>query len=220
MDCIYKEICKDTCNETFCVKKYKLDYLFNEGLISETQRRHIPLRLDKNKVDLEAFKELQQIETNIKDFVDNGKNLYLHSTICGNGKTLWSLRLIQRYIESVWYMSDLDCRCLFINVPRFLLEIKNNISEKSNYVNHIRKNIYIADIVIWDDIGNKAITQFESDNLLSMIDGRINLGKANIFNSNLSDEEMHQYLGDRLASRIVNLSKNIEFHGADKRGLF
>ena len=62
-------------------------------------------------------------------------------------------------------------------------------------------------------------TEFETTNLLSLIESRINSGKTNIFTSNLSNEELHIALGDRLASRICNLDYNIELHGGDKRSI-
>jgi DNA replication protein DnaC len=53
--------------------------------------------------------------------------------------------------------------------------------------------------------------------LLSYIDGRIALGKSNIFTSNLGEEALYAALGDRLASRICHMSQVIEFRGSDKR---
>ena len=43
--------------------------------------------------------------------------------------------------------------------------------------------------------------------------------KSNFFTSNLTDEELHQALGDRLSSRILGTSYNFEFKGYDKRGI-
>ena len=119
----------------------------------------------------------------------------------------------------MWLKSSLRCRALFINVPRFLLSLKENISERSDYVAHIKENILTCDIVIWDDIATKQTSIFESEHLYSMIEARIAEGKSNIFTSNLTAEEMHKALGDRLYSRIVNLSQDIELKGSDKRGI-
>ena len=68
-------------------------------------------------------------------------------------------------------------------------------------------------------LGTKNSTVYEGEHLLSIIESRISGGKANIFTSNLNDQELHNSLGDRLASRICNSGLNIEFHGGDKRGL-
>lgn len=218
-DCWLKEECNQKDCDTFCMKKFKLDYLYKEALISNSQRKYLPLRIDADGTDATEFDKLKSIENNIEDFIKRGDNLYIHSTNAGNGKSSWSLRLIQTYFNQIWYKSVLRCKALFINVPRFLIALKDNISEKNDYVAHIKENFLSADIVVWDDIATKQTTTFESENLYSMIEARIAEGKSNIFTSNLTNKEMHQALGDRLYSRIVNLSVDIELRGADKRGV-
>ncbi len=204
------------CND-FCMKHYKLNYLYEQALIPLPQRYHIDLRVDKDGSDNEAFQTLKDIELKILGFVEAGNWLWIHSSIAGNGKSSWALRMIEAYFNKIWFKSELKCRALFINVPRFLLALKANLSEKNDYITHIQENIVEADIVVWDDIATKSSTVFEAENLLSMIDLR--MGKTNIFTSNLNGEEMHKALGDRLYSRICNYSYDIELKGADKRSL-
>ena len=218
-DCWLKDRCNHTDCNRFCMRHFKLDNLYEKALIPHHLRKHLNLVVDKDMTDLKEFKYLSQLCKDIVNFVDQGNNVYIHSTICGNGKTSWALRIIESYFDQIWIDSDLSCRALFINVPRFLLAIKEDISEKSDYVRFIRNNISKADIVVWDDVGTKTTTSFESETLLSMIDQRQSLGKSNVFTSNLSKKEMHDYLGDRLFSRICNMSIDIELHGGDKRGL-
>lgn len=214
---------KDSCNHrdcnVFCMKFFKLSVLYDKALITLPQRKYINLRIDKDKKDLGSFTELKNIEENISAFISEGKNLYIHSQIAGNGKTSWALRLVNSYFNAIWCTSRLECRALFINVPRFLLALKDNISQQSEYIQHIKDNVLTADVVIWDDIGTKAATSFEAEHLLSMIDTRIADGKSNIYTSNLSQEEIHEILGDRLTSRIVNASLDIVLYGNDKRVL-
>ena len=127
--------------------------------------------------------------------------------------------MLQSYIGKIWFKSDLRCRVLFINVPRYLISLKESITTPSEYVDHIKKNIFNADIVVFDEIGIKAATTFEFENLLNFINTRIDLGKSNIYTSNLTAAELNDRLGSRLYSRIINMSVDIELHGADKRGL-
>ena len=159
------------------------------------------------------------IENNIIDFVDNGKNLFIYSYGVGCGKTSWAIRLVQSYFNNIWYKTELKCKALFINVPKFLLSLKDNISNKNEYIEHIKNNVLEADLVVWDEVGTKGLTQFEHENLLSLINTRIDMGKSNIYTSNMRPEELKELLGDRLYSRIVKLSIEIEFKGQDKRGL-
>lgn len=202
------------CNQP-CIKRIKLDFYYKEGLITDKQRRKIKFIPDEK--DKETFEYLTNILKNIVRFVKQGGNLYIHSKQCGNGKTSIALRLAQSYLNTIWPTSDLVCKVLFINVPRYLIEIKNNISERSEYIEHIRKNVLVADLVIWDDIGTKGLTQFEHENVLSLINARLDAGKANIYTSNLSKDELHESVGDRLYSRVYQLSDDVELFGDDYR---
>lgn len=226
MNCIYERNCKkyvkaecDLNERGFCIKQFKIDELKKAALISQRQSQYMMLRLDEDKTDLEAFSKLKNIELNIEDFVNNGFNLYIYSTTPGNGKTSWSLRLLNAYIERIWYKSELKCRALFINVPKLLISLKDNISQKSEYISHIKENILEADLVVWDDVATKDFTQFETDNVLNWINNRIDSGKANIYTSNLGGAYLKESVGERLYSRIFNASDVVEFKGKDKRGL-
>lgn len=230
VDCIIKDTCKlydndkDICpyvnNEIkVCMRKYKINYLLDQALLSDAQKIRKALLLDVNKIDLQAFTDLNIIKNDIVSFAKNGDNIYIYSKIPGNGKTSWAIKLIQSYINKIWAESQLTCRVLFINVPKFLLSLKASISNQSDYIDHINKYVNSADIVVWDDIGTKVATEFEHEHLLSLIDSRLLDNKANIFTSNIIPNELSGFIGDRLASRIINTSKTIEFLGADKRGL-
>lgn len=143
VDCIIKDTCKlydndkDICpyvnNETkICMRKYKINYLLNQALLSDAQKIRKALLLDVNKIDLQAFTDLNIIKTDIVSFAKNGDNIYIYSKIPGNGKTSWAIKLIQSYINKIWAESQLTCRVLFINVPKFLLSLKASISNQSS----------------------------------------------------------------------------------------
>lgn len=224
MSCYLCENCKKykegSCTyPDFCIKKFKIDKFFDLGLISESQRADVPLYLDDNLCDETSYTYLNNIKKNISSFVDSGANLYIYSRTTGNGKTAWALKLAQAYIGRIWYERDLTCEVLLIGVPRYLLSIKDAISNNNEYANHIKENVLNASLVIWDDIATKGMTEFETENVLSVIDARINMGKANIFTSNITPEELPLYVGDRLASRIIGKSTPVKFTGKDKRVL-
>lgn len=224
--CWLKDQCKKYKSESaecrnqdiFCMKLFKLDSLYNLSQLSFNQRKKIDLRLDSSRVDEDTFIKLKGIQETIEDFISRGGNLYLYSTITGNGKSAWAIRLLQSYFNAIWYKCDIECKGLFISVPRYLLAIKNNISEKDEYAGFIKDNVYTADVVIWDDLGTKAATSFEHENLLSIIDSRISSGKSNIFTSNILPDDLREIAGDRLYSRIINYSTCLPFNGEDKRG--
>ena len=207
------------CDKDFCLRKYKMDTLYSAALMTESQKQHVILKIDPDGTDLEQFQKLAAIEQDIVKFISEGKNLYLHSANCGNGKSSWSIRLVEAYFDKIWARTDGKCRVLFISVPRFLLALKDNITTRSSYVDYIKDNVLEADLVIWDDIAAKMGSEFELTHLLNIIDNRLALGKSNIYTSNLNRQQLYTALGERLTSRIANMSTDIELFGADKRFL-
>ena len=204
---------------SFCIKLFKENEIYNLALLSNSQRKHLNLRIDNDGTDREQFTVLKSIEDNIVNFVSNGENLYIYSSNCGNGKTSWALRLLQSYVDNVWYKCNIECKCLFVSVPKFFISLKDNITNKNDYIEHIKENIVDCDLVIWDDIGTKVGTEFEIENMLNIVDNRLCYSKSNIYTSNMDPISLSERIGKRLYSRIVNQSKNIQLNGIDKRGL-
>ena len=223
MSCYLDYNCKKfkegNCKESeFCIRKFREDELFDLGLIELNQRYRFPMRVFSEE-ESRTYKRLSDIEKNILQEVEQGHNFYIYSTTCGNGKTAWSLRLAQSYIDKVWHNSEIKCRVLFVSVPKFLLELKSNISERSSYIDHIRKYVLDADLVIWDDIGSKCGTEFEIENMLSIINNRLDNGKSNVYTSNVGPQTLENILGPRLSSRIKGMSESFNFLEKDKRGI-
>lgn len=229
-ECWMKDTCKKYQNfskdcpcrtdDVFCIKLFKLQQLYDLSLLTDKQRVRIPLRIDADGTDRKEFERLSSIESDvIRYFAEQGNSLYIYSMNVGNGKTTWAIRLLQSYLTSVWYKCDIDCKALFVSVPKYLIAVKDNISEVNEYAQHVKKYIYSADIVVFDDIATKSATQFEHEMLFNMIDTRVNLGKSNIFTSNMDYTGLVNTVGERIASRIFNTSEKIKFEGKDKRAL-
>ena len=219
IDCWVRERCKKAvnCDGESCIKLFKINELCNLAMLTDDQRRKKKLWLDGNGIDKDAFTFLKSVEDNVEKFVNSGDNLYIYSYITGNGKTAWALRILNSYIEKIWYKSDIVCRGLFVNVPRFLISLKDNIGNYNEYYNQIKDNILDADLVVFDEIGAKVATSFETEHLLSIVNARVDAKKSNIYTSNLGPEELRKAVGDRMYSRIINTSTEIMFRGTDKR---
>lgn len=215
--------CPKTCHNCsqgkYCEKCDKINYFLKNSLLSDKQQVPVKLSPDADGTDLEEFKRLQKIMLNAYTFVNQGENLYLWSNKVGNGKSSWAIKIMLSYFLQSW-RGSFTIRGLFISMPKYLLELKKAISEPNEYIVHINKYIRTADLVIWDDVS--AYTKnsdFELNNILSILDDRLNAGRSNIYTSNLSPEELNRALGSRLASRMVNKSIEIQLEGQDKRGL-
>lgn len=221
--CWFKAVCKYSdksyCKEHLCPLHHKMSYLCYYSLLSEKDKYPISLIPDADGTDLDKFIQLKEIQKNIFNFVNKGQNLLLYSANTGNGKTAWAKKLLLSYLNSIVLTSDYIPRCLFISVPKFLNELKENINKPSDYITYIKENINTVDLIIWDEIGVKNLSPWEHDLLFSYINNRIENGKSNIYTSNLVPEQLKQILGDRIYSRIIQLSTLIQFNGKDKRAL-
>lgn len=218
--CWWKSVCgrfgTKACNGC-CIRYMKMHYLVSNALLTEAQQFPKPLKPDVEDVD--AYMELLAVKDNIYDFVKSGKNLLIYSENTGNGKTQWSLKIMMKYLSTIWSTDTFTVRGLFISVARFCSSLKYNALVDNDYLNHIKENIINADLIIWDDIGLKSLTPNEHDYLYFYINQRIEAGKSNIFTSNLMNDNMKKALGDRLYSRVMSSDKIIEFKGKDKRGV-
>lgn len=195
-------------------------------IIKETylKRSKIPTRyiqdtpLIPEKVDLESFKALSNIEHGVKDFVKDGSNLFIFSSNVGNGKTSWATKIGKAYIN---YASDyaVQCPVLFVNIPSFLFKKKASITDASlrDEVAVIEGSIPIARLVIWDDIAIKDLSEYDKEQLYVWVDNRTSNCKSNIYTSNIGLQDLESIIGARLYDRIVSYSTKICLNGHSRR---
>lgn len=208
--CWYENVCTyDQCVN--CIRYSEMKYLMdNSGLPKKKQRA---VQLDGSR-DPKAFKLLADIKDDIFNFVDNGESLYIFSEYTGNGKTSWAIKLLLKYFDIIWAGNGFRVRGYFQHVPTLFNTLKD--FSKSHEV--LKNMLETTDLVIWDDIASTKISDYDQQQLLTLIDSRVSDGLANIYTGNITSHEgLKKAVGDRLASRIWNLSTLVEFTGKDRR---
>lgn len=214
--CWYNKACNYYPNEcnNLCIRYIEMKHLMESSGLPKN--KWYPIPLDADEYDYDAYCELANIKKDIENFVNNGLNLYIASRHTGNGKTTWSIKLLQKYFDCVWSGSGFRTRGLFIHVPTLLTQLKNF----NNPLSEERKQeILNADLIVWDEVSTIS-SDFDRNQLLLFLEPRIFNGKSNIFTGNIVDgHDMEKILGSRLKSRIYDNSVIIEFRGLDKRGL-
>lgn len=212
-DCWYQNVCQESrCSS--CIRYLEMRHLMDSSGIPKI--RQYPAALIPDDIDYNAFCKLADIKDNIEQFVHDGEfNLYICGNNPGTGKTTWAIKLLMKYFDAVWAGNGFRTRGLLIHVPTLLLQLKdfnNPVSEE------YKNEILTADLVVFDDIAVSGISQYDYNNLLMYIDNRILNGKANIFTSNKTTRQgLESTIGDRLSSRIWEVSTVIEFKGKDRR---
>ena len=182
----------------------------NSGLPKNKQK---PIPLDGSQ-DSKSFRELAKIKDDIVNFTENGESLYIFSENTGNGKTSWAIKLLLKYFDCIWAGNGFRVRGYFQHVPTLFSTLKD--FSKSHEA--LRNTLATVDLVVWDDIASTKLSDYDAQQLLIIIDQRVSDGLANIYTGNITSKEaLTKAVGQRLASRIWNMSTLIEFRGKDRR---
>ena len=214
-DCWYEPVCENECSNT-CVRFLEMSHLMESSGIPKNRQK--PEILTAPQCDYNAFCKLADIKSNIVDFVNAGKSLYITSATTGNGKTTWAIKLLCKYFDEIWAGNGFNTRGLFINVPSFLLKCKD-FNSKDKAFEECKRLIPNVDIVVWDDLGGASVSGYDVSQLLMYIDARVSNNKTNIYTSNLADaDKFSSIVGVKIASRVFTRNTEIiEFKGADRR---
>ena len=214
-DCWYKNVCTEECSNA-CIRYLEMKYLMENSNIPKAKQ--IPQSLTAPKCDMPSYKRLAAIKDDIEVFVNCGCNLYIASTITGNGKTSWAIKLMLKYFDNVWPGNGFRPRALFIHVPTFLLKCKDFNSKDQDFED-MKSLISNIDLVVWDDIASTDVSAYDYSQLLMYIDNRLLNEKSNIFTGNYSDRmALEKRVGMKLASRIwSDTTEVVVFKGGDMR---
>lgn len=217
-DCWYKDVCNqfpEHCN-TSCVRYLEMEYLCSSSYLPESKWKPETLYpgMDKNQ-----FLQLKGIKDEIDSFVEEGRNLILYSEYTGNGKTCWAIKLMLSYFNLVWNGNGLKQRAVFVPTTELLFRNRQNISKKDDTLPDLLDSIKNVDLVVWDDIGSMKMTDFEISFLFGLIDIRLSSSKSNIYTTNALPDQLPNFVGGRLFSRIYEQSLKIQFMDTDKRGI-
>ena len=168
----------------------------------------IPARYEKAEYDdvpLSIQKKFEKIRA-------TKKGLFIYGSV-GTGKTHIAYALKKQWDEENPYRT-----AVFWNTPELLQNEKSDF-DRDNYSKKrsIERLKESKQLLILDDIGTETATGWVLDQLYMLINKRYNEMKPVIFTSNLSIEDIGKVLGDRIASRIVEMCDVIELTGDDKR---
>lgn len=219
MDCWYKAVCigADTNCEDGCIKFVEMKYLLeNSGLPKKFQG---PVTIRDSRIDEEEYQLLREIGDDIESFVRDGENLIIMSKKTGNGKTTWACKLLTKFLDRVAIGNAFRDRAMFVPFADFKMRCKNFNDKDFDLVGYRRK-LENVDLVVWDDIADTELTDYEYRVFAQILEQRLSKGLSNIYTSNMVGKELEGYIGKRLYSRIVNGSVQVEFRETDKRGLW
>ena len=144
----------------------------------------------------------------------------------GCGKTHLAVALVRNaFIKNTNYLLALDWGgkihhvkiILFKPVPDLLLEIRQSFRDGSETSEEdIIKKYCSADLLVLDDLGSEKTSEYSITTLYIIIDRRDRELRPTIITTNLSQKEIEERLGARIASRLAGM-KNIKINMPDYR---
>lgn len=225
------EICKDTgfvnTKTCSCRKKLIVEKKYSQSNISRLVQRENFRTFNANLYSKNLYKDypispyenIKRIVNDAKNYANNFpnsyRNLYIFGDV-GRGKTFLINSIAKEILDKNYSVLYLTATKLFSFMNDYLYafsERKEELKEKYDL-------IFDSDLLIIDDLGSENDRNSNESNLFEIVNDRIINKKAMIFSSNYSEDELMEFYGDRIFSRIIGSSHVMEIFGEDLRLLF
>lgn len=153
----------------------------------------------------------QDIKKLFEKIQETRRGLYIHGAV-GTGKTHIAYALYKYAHETM------RLRCRVYNTTELLWDIRKDFSRDINDKKHWDEELSeYRGLLILDDIGAERMTDFVAETFYLVINNRYNEMLPMVFTSNLNISDLAAQIGDRTASRIVEMCDVVELFGGDRR---
>lgn len=199
----------DVASPCSCMQTRKLENQFRTARIS---RELMKCRLDKFRFNYytsqegdpshraAAVRALNASASFVKECKLNPHTLgILFTGPVGSGKTFLAAAIANELMED-------DLQVLFLVVPDLLDELRATYKSEINEMDLLDSARTIPFLIL-DDLGAHNYTDWTRNRIYSIINYRMNELLPTIITSNLSLEEMEDYIGARTTSRIIQSSR-------------
>jgi len=188
-----------------------------EIILSEFEDARIPERFKEEALEtFDPYKaSLKALQKDIREYVENyslnhAKGLYIYgSTGCGKTHLAVGIlkALIERGINGVFYnVVDL------LDAIRATYDPQSGPNPKSILIQQLQRQVFVL-----DDFGVQKATTWVADRLYALINRRYQDCKTLIITSNIRMPDLMMRVDSTLASRIIDMCKEIEIQADDFR---
>lgn len=153
----------------------------------------------------------ESIKSILRQMKETGKGLYIHGGV-GTGKTHMAYAILKKFNEIHRHGG------LFFNTTELLRDIKDDFDRPYADKNKLCERLMESKSVVFlDDIGAEKASDFVQETFYMLINKKYNDNVPMIFTSNKSIKELADHIGERIASRLVEMCYVYHLNGEDKR---
>lgn len=155
----------------------------------------------------------EQVPASLKTIVDampeTRKGLFLHGDV-GTGKTHIAYAIGKHVYE------DLGKKVTVWNSAELLNRIRESFNNRyeGDYIDELMNS---KGLLIVDDIGSERLTDWVAEQFYLIVNRKYNDMKPVVFTSNFNIADLSQRVGERVASRIVEMCEVRQLGGEDRR---
>ncbi|MBO8129114.1 MAG: ATP-binding protein [Peptococcaceae bacterium] len=122
----------------------------------------------------------------------------------GSGKTFLACCIVNAIVTSPGQ------QVLFVVVPDFLDQIRATYDDNNDYTEQqLLDSAKTIPLLVLDDLGAHHYSEWALQKIYSILNYRLNYSLPTIITTNISLDEMQEHLGERTASRIVQLCRPV-----------
>lgn len=145
---------------------------------------------------------------NFAKFREMGRGLLLRGPV-GTGKTFIAACIANALI-------DKGISCYMTSFPQLVNTLQGMHEGRQSYIDEINQN----DLLIIDDLSTERDTDYMSEIVYNVVDGRYRVGLPLIVTTNLTSDELKRpgsLSKERIYSRLIDMCVVVEVTGADRR---
>jgi DNA replication protein DnaC len=145
-----------------------------------------------------------------RDAIASGSGLLVHGGV-GTGKTHLAVAMLYELV-SKYDHSEMQ----FVPVPDLLDAIRATYNGKEPD-GDILKRAQEVSVLVLDDFGTDRVTDWAREKVYQIINHRYNYELTTIITTNLSPSKLAAHVGDRIASRLMEMCRTVKVEGEDRR---
>lgn len=149
-----------------------------------------------------------EVQKLVEPALEEYHGLIIHGPV-GSGKSHLAGACLNELAEG-----DID-GLLFVSVPEMLERIRATYN--SDKTDDLFERALKADWLVLDDFGTERVTPWVQERQYMLINRRYNYRLATICTTNLQPSALAKHIGDRAASRLMEMCEIVKLTGKDRR---